>query len=48
MHWATNPSIPDDDVTYFIEKKGWTVDQLLQTRLTQDETVKIMRANGMR
>jgi hypothetical protein len=32
-------------MTYFIEKKGWTVDQLLQTRLTEDEAVKIMRAN---
>ncbi len=33
-------------VTYFIEKKGWSVDQLLQTRLTEDEATAIMRAEG--
>jgi hypothetical protein len=33
-------------VTYFIEKKGWTVDQLLQTRLTEDEATDIMRADA--
>jgi hypothetical protein len=32
-------------VTYFIEKKGWTANQLLETRLTTDEAVQIMRAN---
>lgn len=32
-------------VTYFIEKKRWTVDQLLQTRLTEDEAIEIMRAD---
>ena len=33
-------------VTYFLEKKGWTGDQLLETRLTTDEAVAIMRADG--
>jgi len=33
-------------VTYFMEKKGWTVDQLLQTRLTEDEAIAIMRADA--
>jgi hypothetical protein len=32
-------------VTYFIEKKGWSVDQLLQTRLSEDEATAIMRAD---
>jgi len=32
-------------VTYFIEKRGWSVDQLLQTRLTEDEATEIMRAD---
>jgi hypothetical protein len=32
-------------VTYFIEKKGWSVDQLLQTRLTEDEATEVMRAD---
>jgi hypothetical protein len=35
-------------VTYFIEKKGWTVDQLLQTRLTEGEATEIMRAEPKR
>jgi hypothetical protein len=35
-------------VTYFIEKKGWSVDQLLQTRLTEDEATEIMRAEPKR
>ena len=35
-------------VTFFIEKKGWSVDQLLQTRLTQDEATAIMRADAGR
>jgi hypothetical protein len=33
-------------VTFFIEKKGWSVDQLLRTRLTEDEAMKIVRAAG--
>ena len=33
-------------VTFFIEKKGWSVDQLLQSRLTEDEAVEIMRADA--
>jgi hypothetical protein len=33
-------------VTFFIEKKGWSVDQLLQTRLTEDEATAIMRADA--
>jgi hypothetical protein len=32
-------------VTYFLEKKGWSVDQLLQTRLTDDEANAIMRTD---
>jgi hypothetical protein len=35
-------------VTFFIEKKGWSVDQLLQTRLTEDEATEIMRADAKR
>jgi hypothetical protein len=35
-------------VTYFIEKKQWTVDQLLQTRLTEDEANEILRADTKR
>jgi hypothetical protein len=35
-------------VTYFIEKKGWSVDQLLQTRLTEEEANSIMRADTPR
>ena len=35
-------------VTFFIEKKGWSVDQLLQTRLTEDEAIKIVRAYAQR
>jgi hypothetical protein len=35
-------------VTYFIEKKGWSVEQLLDTRLTSDEAVEIMRADQKR
>jgi hypothetical protein len=33
-------------VTYFIEKKGWTADQLLATRLTTDAAIQVMNANG--
>jgi hypothetical protein len=32
-------------VTYFIEKKSWTASQLLETRLTMDEAVQLMRAD---
>jgi hypothetical protein len=32
-------------VTFFIEKKGWTVGELLQTRLTLDEAIQVMRAD---
>lgn len=32
-------------VTYFIEKKGWTVDQLLATRLTTAAATQIMKAD---
>jgi hypothetical protein len=35
-------------VTYFIERKGWSVDQLLQTRLTEEEATEIMRADPKR
>lgn len=35
-------------VTYFIEKKGWSIDQLLHTRLTAEEANQIMRADGRR
>jgi len=31
-------------VTYFVERKGWSVDQLLQTRLTEEEAAEIVRA----
>jgi hypothetical protein len=30
-------------VTYFIEKKGWSFEQLLQIRLSEDEATEIMR-----
>jgi hypothetical protein len=35
-------------VTFFIEKQGLSVDQLLQTRLTEDEATEIMRADAKR
>jgi hypothetical protein len=35
-------------VTYFFEKKGWSVDQLLQTELSTDEALAIMRADAKR
>jgi hypothetical protein len=35
-------------VTYFIEKQRWSVDQLLQTRLTEDEANAVMRADERR
>jgi len=31
-----------------MEKKGWSFDQLLQTRLTEDEATEIMRAEEKR
>src|SRR5262249_31140290 len=33
-------------VTFFLEKKGWLIDQLLQARLTEDEATAIMRADA--
>lgn len=33
-------------VTYFIEKKGWTADQVLATRLTTDAAIQVMNADG--
>ena len=33
-------------VTYFLEKKHWSIDQLLQTRLTEDESTTIMRTDA--
>jgi hypothetical protein len=33
-------------VTYFIEKKGWTADQLLATRLTTDAAIQVLNADG--
>jgi hypothetical protein len=33
-------------VTFFIEKKGWSASQLLEARLTTDEAIQIMRADG--
>jgi hypothetical protein len=33
-------------VTYFLEKKNWSVDQLLATRLSEDEALARMRADG--
>ncbi|HEY1475535.1 MAG TPA: hypothetical protein VGF53_15775 [Pseudolabrys sp.] len=35
-------------VSYFLEKKGWSVEQLLATRLSIDEALAIMRANEKR
>jgi hypothetical protein len=35
-------------VTYFLEKKGWAVDQLLQSRLTEEEATAMMRADAQR
>src|SRR5262245_32776937 len=35
-------------VTYFIERRGWTVDQLLQTGLTENEATEIMQAGARR
>jgi len=32
-------------VTFFLEKQGWSVDQLLQSRLTEDEADAMMRAD---
>jgi hypothetical protein len=35
-------------VTYFLEKKHWSIDKLLQTRLTEDEATAIMRTDANR
>ena len=35
-------------VTYFLEKKGWSVDQLLQIRLTEDQAAEIMGTDEKR
>jgi hypothetical protein len=35
-------------VTYFLEKKGWSIEQLLQTRLTAEEANEIMRVDAKR
>jgi len=35
-------------VTYFLEKKRWSVDQLLQTQLSTDEALAMMRADAAR
>jgi hypothetical protein len=32
-------------VTFFLERKGWSVDQLLHTRLTAEEANELMRAD---
>jgi len=34
-------------VTYFLEKKGWSIEQLLQTRLTYEAANAILRADGV-
>jgi hypothetical protein len=33
-------------VTYFLEKKGWSVDQLLRSRLSYDDAMALMRADN--
>jgi hypothetical protein len=35
-------------VTYFIAKKGWSVEQLFKTRLSMNEALAIMRADEKR
>ena len=35
-------------VRFFIERKGWSVEQLLQSRLTEDEAADLMRADAER
>lgn len=35
-------------VTYFLERQGWTIDQLLHTRLSAEQAVAIMRADAKR
>ncbi len=32
-------------VTYFLEKKGWTIDELMRTRLTYEQAMAQMRAD---
>jgi hypothetical protein len=31
-------------VTYFLEKKGWSVDELMRTKLTYEQATAQMRA----
>jgi hypothetical protein len=35
-------------VRFFVERKGWSVDQLLQTSLTEGEAIELMRVDGGR
>ena len=35
-------------VTYFLERKGWSVDRLLETRLTEGEAIEVLRGDGGR
>jgi len=35
-------------VRFFIERENWSVDQLLQTSLTEDEAIELMRADARR
>jgi hypothetical protein len=32
-------------VTYFLEKKGWSVDELLHSKLSYDDATALMRAD---
>jgi len=45
---SNNQEIPASSrlVTYFLEKKGWTVEQLLETKLTFEEAAKLMKASA--
>jgi hypothetical protein len=33
-------------VTFFLERKGWSIDQLLRTRLTAEEADALMRSDA--
>jgi hypothetical protein len=35
-------------LTFFIQREGWSVDQLFHTRLTVEEANEIMRADAKR
>ena len=35
-------------VTYFLETQHWSIDQLLQTKMTEDEATAIMRTDANR